>query len=104
MPTPFQQSVWNAIKKIPKGKLTTYSEIANYLGKPKATRAVGTACGKNPNVPSTPCHRVITKNGLIGNYSGPGGTQGKIKILQKEGITIENGRIKNVEELIYKLK
>ncbi len=101
MSTDFQKSVWAAIDKVPQGKITTYSEIAKFLGKQNATRAVGTAVGKNPNVPSTPCHRVIPKNGKIGNYSAPGGTQEKIKILTSEGITILNGRVQNLNQIMH---
>lgn len=101
MSTPFQKSVWSAINKVPQGKITTYSELSKFLGKPRATRAVGTAVGKNPNIPSTPCHRVIPKNGKIGNYSAPGGTAAKIKILTDEGVTIENGRVQNLNQIMH---
>jgi len=65
MPTPFQEDVYKALEKIPKGSVTTYGAIANYLGT-KAVRAVGTAVGKNPNAPQIPCHRVIPNSGKIG--------------------------------------
>ena len=55
----FQIKVWKEIKKIPKGKVTTYKNIAKSIGYPKAFRAVANACGKNPYAPSIPCHRVI---------------------------------------------
>ena len=56
MPTAFQEDVYKALEKIPKGSITTYGAIAKYLGT-KAVRAVGTAVGKNPNAPQVPCHR-----------------------------------------------
>ncbi|QHI69238.1 methylated-DNA--[protein]-cysteine S-methyltransferase [Tichowtungia aerotolerans] len=68
--TDFQQAVWKAMQKIPRGKTRTYSEIAAAIGRPKAVRAVGTACGANPLPLFIPCHRVVAKNGLGGFGSG----------------------------------
>ena len=75
--TPFQRAVWKEIDKIPYGKIVTYSEIARNIGRPKAARAVANACGANPNLITTPCHRVICSNGDIGGYSGVGGIKKK---------------------------
>lgn len=80
--TPFQQAVWNALKKIPRGKTRTYGEIAAVIGRPKAVRAVGTACGANPLPVFIPCHRVTAKNGLGGFGSG---LPWKILLLKSEG-------------------
>lgn len=66
--TPFQLSVWRAIQKIPRGKTLSYGSIADKIGCPRAVRAVGTACGKNPLPIIVPCHRVVAKNG-IGGFS-----------------------------------
>lgn len=66
--TPFQLKVWEALLKIPTGALCTYGDIASKIGKPNATRAVGTAIGKNPIAFLIPCHRVIQSTGGIGNY------------------------------------
>ena len=68
--TEFQQAVWKEMQKIPKGETKTYSEIAEAIGKPKAVRAVGSACGANPIPLWIPCHRVVAKNGLGGFGSG----------------------------------
>ena len=84
----FQIKVWKEIKKIPKGKLTTYKNIANKIGFPKASRAVANACGKKPYAPLIPCHRVIKSNFTIGGYSSKGGIKKKIKLLIKEKINI----------------
>ncbi|MDG2340371.1 MAG: methylated-DNA--[protein]-cysteine S-methyltransferase, partial [Paracoccaceae bacterium] len=65
---PFQVKVWEALVKIPSGKVTTYSEIAEAVGSPKAVRAVGTAVGKNPIGWLIPCHRAIRKSGGLGGY------------------------------------
>ena len=64
----FQLKVWNALLKIPMGKLTTYGAIAKDIGTPKAARAVGTAIGANPIAFLIPCHRVIQSSGIFGGY------------------------------------
>ena len=66
--TPFQIKVWEALLKIPQGKLNTYGNIANKIERPKASRAVGTAIGQNPIAYLIPCHRVIQSTGLFGGY------------------------------------
>jgi AraC family transcriptional regulator, regulatory protein of adaptative response / methylated-DNA-[protein]-cysteine methyltransferase len=65
---PFQQKVWEALVQIPSGMVTTYGEIAQAIGSPKAVRAVGTAVGKNPISWLIPCHRAIRKSGGLGGY------------------------------------
>lgn len=64
----FQLKVWQALLKIPRGKLSTYGEMAKTIGRPKAARAVGTAIGNNPVALLIPCHRVIQNTGAIGGY------------------------------------
>jgi AraC family transcriptional regulator, regulatory protein of adaptative response / methylated-DNA-[protein]-cysteine methyltransferase len=66
--TPFQLKVWEALLKIPEGKLSTYGKIANEINSPKAGRAVGTAIGRNPIAYIIPCHRVIQSTGVFGGY------------------------------------
>ena len=62
--TEFQIKVWNEIAKIPKGKTKSYKEIAIAIGRPKSSRAVANACGKNPILEVIPCHRVIRSDGF----------------------------------------
>src|SRR6476620_8185169 len=66
--TAFQLKVWEALFKIPSGRLSTYSDIAETIQQPKAVRAVGTAIGQNPVAFIIPCHRVIQSSGTFGNY------------------------------------
>lgn len=66
--TDFQLKVWESLLKIPLGKLSTYGNLANEIGSPKASRAVGTAIGSNPVAFLIPCHRVIQSSGKIGGY------------------------------------
>ena len=82
--TKFQISVWKEIKKIPKGQTKTYKDIAVALKKPKSSRAVANACGKNPLLIEIPCHRVIRSDGKLGGYSGKGGINQKRKLLKEE--------------------
>ena len=86
--TKFQLKVWKYLKKIPCGKVKTYSEVAKSIGKPLAVRAVANAIGKNPLAPQIPCHRVIRSDGSLGGYSGKGGIKTKRLLLKKEGITL----------------
>ena len=86
--TDFQVKVWNAISKIPKGKVKTYKELARSIRKPKASRAVANACGKNPFPIKIPCHRVIRSDGRLGGYSGKGRIKTKRKLLRSEGVFI----------------
>lgn len=66
--TNFQLKVWEALLKIPTGAVTTYQQIAQSIGHPNAVRAVGTAVGDNPIAYIIPCHRVIRKEGVLGEY------------------------------------
>ncbi len=68
--TPFQRAVWEATKRIHYGETRSYTWVAEQIGKPKAVRAVGQALGKNPLPIIVPCHRVLTKDGKLGGYSG----------------------------------
>ena len=86
--TKFQLKVWSYLKKIPRGKVKTYSEVAKSIGRPLAVRAVASAIGKNPLAPQIPCHRVIRSDGSLGGYSGKGGIKTKRLLLKKEGITL----------------
>ena len=88
--TKFQLKVWAYLRKIPRGSIKTYSQVAKGIGKPLATRAVANAIGKNPYAPKIPCHRVIRSDGSLGGYSGKGGVKMKKLLLKKEGISLLN--------------
>jgi len=84
--TAFQQSVWRELRKIPPGQTRSYGEIAKRIGKPKAVRAVGGACGANPIPILVPCHRVLAAHGRIGGFGG--GLDRKRKLLASEGVNL----------------
>ena len=86
--TEFQLKVWAYLRKIPRGSVRTYSQVAKDIGKPLSTRAVANAIGKNPYAPKIPCHRVIRSDGSLGGYSGKGGVKTKRFLLKKEGIKL----------------
>ena len=86
--TEFQLKVWAYLRKIPRGSVKTYSQVAKDIGKPLAIRAVANAIGKNPYAPKIPCHRVIRSDGSLGGYSGKGGIKTKKKLLKSEGILL----------------
>jgi len=78
------EDVYNMLLTIPKGKVSTYGDLAKALGNPSASRHVGRILSKNPNPIKVPCHRVIMSNGKIGGYAL--GTQMKKELLQNEGV------------------
>jgi O-6-methylguanine DNA methyltransferase len=82
--TEFQRAVWRAMLKLGPGKTRSYGEIAAAIGRPKAVRAVGGACGANPVPVLVPCHRILAANGKLGGFGG--GLDWKRKLLAREGI------------------
>jgi methylated-DNA-[protein]-cysteine S-methyltransferase len=80
--TDFERRVWRALRRIPPGRTLSYGELARKLGAPKAARAVGGACGRNPIALVIPCHRVIGADGSITGYGG--GVDRKRWLLQHE--------------------
>jgi methylated-DNA-[protein]-cysteine S-methyltransferase len=100
----FEEKVWKLMKKIPKGRVTTYALIARKLNT-KAYRAVGNACRRNPYAPKVPCHRVVRSDGTIGGFGGKttGKTiEKKVWMLRKENVEVRNGRITNFEKVLYR--
>ena len=84
--TEFQKSVWNVLRKISIGETKSYGEIARQIGKPRAVRAVGGACGANPIPVLVPCHRVLAANKKLGGFSG--GLDWKRTLLAREGVSL----------------
>ena len=86
--TKFQKKVWNYLKTIRKGTVKSYKQVAIAINRPKSTRAVANAIGKNPFAPKIPCHRVIRSDGSLGGYSGKGGVKTKKLLLKREGVIV----------------
>ncbi len=84
--TPFQMKVWAVLQTIPYGRVRSYGWVARKVGKPRAARAVGAACGANPVPLLVPCHRVVASDGSLGGFSG--GLSNKKRLLRLEGIRV----------------
>ena len=97
----YQQAVLRLLAEVPKGKVTTYGDLAKELARrdpkwaPGSSRAVGTTMKNNPCAPQVACHRVIKSDGSIGNFRGgaEGAVDEKISMLRAEGITVVDGKI-----------
>ena len=90
-PTQFEQLVYSTVKKIPHGKVATYTQIATMVGNRNATRAVGNALHKNPYAPIVPCHRVVSITGkLAKKFGATGGIEIQKRRLTQEGVPVKN--------------
>ena len=90
----FSSRCYRLLCKVPKGRVTTYGDIAVALGC-KAYRAVGNAMNRNPNAPVVPCHRVVASDGSLNGYAG--GLALKKKLLEQEGLEIRGGKVVDFE-------
>ena len=97
--TKFNERCYSLLVKVPKGKVTTYKEIAKKLNS-KAYRAIGNAMNKNPYAPRVPCHRVVNSNGEIGGFAS--GVKKKIEMLRKEGVDISKKNKIDLKKYLYK--
>jgi methylated-DNA-[protein]-cysteine S-methyltransferase len=97
--TEFEKKVLVTTFKIPKGKISTYKRIAEKIGRPRAYRAVATTLKKNPLHPIVPCHRVVRSDGRFGGEKKK--AESRRKLVEKEGIPTENGKIKISEDILF---
>ena len=86
-----KESVYAFLKTIPKGKVTTYGQIAAHLGNKNLARAVGNVLHHNPDPRTIPCHRVVNSKGQVAAHYAFGGGQAQRKRLEQEGIVFEKG-------------
>lgn len=93
MASAFTQKIYELARRIPKGKVATYGQLAALAGKPGAARAVGTAMRTNPDIPKTPCHRVVAADGALTGYSAGVGIPTKKKMLQTEGVLFKGAKV-----------
>jgi methylated-DNA-[protein]-cysteine S-methyltransferase len=97
--TEFEKKVLVAAFKIPRGKVSTYKRIAERVGKPHAYRAVANALHKNPLHPIVPCHRVVKCDGGFGG--GKSAAASRRKLVEKEGVPIQNGKVKLSDNILF---
>ena len=93
------EKIYKKLLKVPKGQITTYGELAKAVGLKNGQRVVGKMMNKNPYPVIIPCHRVVMSTGKIGGYAY--GENVKIKMLNDEGIEIQNGKIIDLKNKIY---
>ena len=100
----FSDKAYDLLRTVPKGRVTTYKEVAHALGT-RAYRGVGQALKRNPYAPEVPWHRVVATSGRIGGFQGKTSgvaIQKKIKMLKEEGIEFHGGKVKNFEEVLFR--
>ena len=95
-----QQKIFKKLLEVPKGQITTYGELAKSVGLKNGQRAVGKIMNKNPYPVIIPCHRVVMSTGKIGGYAY--GEHVKVKMLNDEGVRIKDGKIVDMENIIYR--
>lgn len=96
------EDVYDLLRKIPRGKVTTYGDLAKALDNPLASRIIGSILGKNPNPIQVPCHRVVMSDGKLGGYLY--GTAIKRELLEKEGLSFINGIVNDFKNVRVYLK
>jgi methylated-DNA-[protein]-cysteine S-methyltransferase len=93
------QKVYELLCRIPRGKVTTYGELARAVGY-KGARAIGRIVHMNPNAPAVPCHRVVMSDGGLGGYAL--GAEKKIRLLDEEGVRIADNRVVDFERCLHR--
>lgn len=93
MKSAFTEKVYALTRLIPKGRVATYGQLAALAGNARAARAVGAAMRTNPDIPKTPCHRVVASDGSLTGYSAGHGVSTKKKILLDEGVSFTGNKV-----------
>lgn len=101
--TSFYKKVYDAVKKIPRGKVATYGQIAALAGNPLAARAVGRAMRETPQYLVIPCHRVIRKSGVMAPGYAFGGNGMQYKMLLQEGVAFKESGPVNMKKSLWKV-
>jgi len=91
--TPFEHEVWQALRRIPFGRTETYGGIARRVGRPKASRAVGLACNRNPLPLLIPCHRVVGANGKLVGFAGGLGVKERLLAMERNELPLERAAV-----------
>lgn len=95
------KAIYDAVKKIPRGCVATYAQVAELAGNPRMCRAVGNALHKNPDPDEIPCYRVVNSKGELSGEFAFGGAGAQARLLEADGIEVHNGK---VDLNIYKMK
>jgi len=100
---PSAKRVYDLLRQVPKGRITTYGALAKAAGMPKAPRLVGAIMRSNPYAPEVPCHRVVKSDGSISGFSGsdPRNIEKKIKMLAEEGVIVKEGKVQDFENVFF---
>lgn len=99
----FRDRIYELTRRIPKGKVATYGRLAKLAGNPGAARAVGLFMKLNPDVPHTPCHRVVAADGSLAGYSAAGGIAKKKALLLAEGVKFKGNKVDLTNNLFFKI-
>jgi methylated-DNA-protein-cysteine methyltransferase-like protein len=94
----FYQKVYQVVRKIPYGKVTSYGAIAKAIGSPQSSRTVGYAMNASHNLEDVPAHRVVNRNGVLTGKHHFSGTNAMQQLLEAEGISVINDQIQNFED------
>jgi methylated-DNA-[protein]-cysteine S-methyltransferase len=98
----FHERVWHLCARTPRGRVSTYGDLARALGKPGAARAVGQALNKSPGMPKVPCHRVVASDGKLGGFAW--GPKEKANLLEREGVRVENGKVADFARVRFRFR
>jgi deoxyribonuclease V len=100
-----KKEVYNSVSRIPRGKVSTYKEIAKAVGLPKNSRWVGFLMKNNKDPENVPCYKIVKSDGSLGGYFGSGkkGLKKKIELLEKDGIRLVNGKI-DLKNYLYGIR
>jgi len=95
--------VYDLLRQVPAGRVTTYGALAKAAGVPKAPRLVGAIMRGNPNAPMVPCHRVVRSDGAIGGYSGSAeeNIRKKVSMLESEGVRVKDGKVQDFQKVLF---
>ena len=97
----FYGKVYRIVRKIPKGKVATYGQIAALCGSPKASRIVGRALHHNPEPVTVPCHRVVNRFGMLAPEFAFGGKEVQRKLLESEGVKVNDDYAVDLSEYLW---
>lgn len=97
----FFQQVYEIVRQIPSGRVTSYGAVARFLGSPQSARMVGWAMNASKNMDGVPAHRVVNRNGLLTGKSHFGGSNAMQQLLEEEGVKVEEGQILNFREIFW---